>query len=265
MGFIYLATCITSGHQYVGQTIRTIQRRWREHVLDAINMRPNSCSYLHHAIHYHGEHNFLVEPIWECDNEYLDDWEVKFIEVYDTFNSGYNLTTGGQGKYEVSDETKRKLSLALAGKTRKSNARKNPEDEYLPKYISRYASCKRTGFKVCHHPNMPKNANRTFMDPEMSPEMRLAMAIDCLVKLDDGVYEPPPVKIVGVQKKGPNGFRYNVPPHKIMLFNKFESRDENYAEALAFAKKRLLEESGEIQRLNDCAPIRRIQVNTRKI
>jgi group I intron endonuclease len=51
--------------------------------------------------------------------EELNSLEVKYIKMFNTFHGknefGYNLTTGGDN-YEVSDFTKKKLSMALSGK-----------------------------------------------------------------------------------------------------------------------------------------------------
>jgi hypothetical protein len=49
---IYLHTHRTSGKVYVGQTVATMEARWRSHVKDA--RAKNTRSYFHAAIRAHG-------------------------------------------------------------------------------------------------------------------------------------------------------------------------------------------------------------------
>ena len=48
------------------------------------------------AIGKYGKENFIVEEICSCPNEDLDDLEQFYIAKFDTYNTGYNLTIGGQ-------------------------------------------------------------------------------------------------------------------------------------------------------------------------
>ena len=48
------------------------------------------------AIGKYGKENFLVELLCECDDNELDELERYYIEYFDSYNNGYNLTTGGQ-------------------------------------------------------------------------------------------------------------------------------------------------------------------------
>ena len=45
----------------------------------------------------YGINNFIFEIIEECKIQDLDNREIYWIEYYDTYKNGYNLTTGGQG------------------------------------------------------------------------------------------------------------------------------------------------------------------------
>ena len=66
---------------------------------------------LHKAMRKHGNHNFMIKELEECDTELLDEREIHYIEKYNTFNSneGYNATSGGNTP-SFSDETKQKIS-----------------------------------------------------------------------------------------------------------------------------------------------------------
>jgi len=48
----------------------------------------------------------------------LDELEIFYIDYFDTFNNGYNLTTGGEGSLGrvTTEETKRKISEGNKGK-----------------------------------------------------------------------------------------------------------------------------------------------------
>lgn len=112
---IYLATNIVNGKQYVGQTVRTLDRRRNQHYSDA---KRQTCNIIfHNAIRKYGENAF----IWEVVKEYndvtiLDEAEKRCIALLNTLSpNGYNLMTGGSNGTH-SEETKRKMSEALSGK-----------------------------------------------------------------------------------------------------------------------------------------------------
>jgi group I intron endonuclease len=99
-----------NGKEYIGQTIKTLKRRWTEHCCAG--------SILYKAIKKYGKENFTQSIIHTCDNiEDLNLAEEYFIEYYNTMSpNGYNLHTGGNN-HMVSDETRKKMSEAGKGKT----------------------------------------------------------------------------------------------------------------------------------------------------
>lgn len=48
------------------------------------------------AIRLYGKENFIVEVLLECEEKDLDYWERYYIEKYNSYEDGYNLTLGGQ-------------------------------------------------------------------------------------------------------------------------------------------------------------------------
>lgn len=88
---IYLVTNKLNGRQYVGQTIRPVSERWRDHC------RVNDDNYFHRAIRKHGAENFVVEIIDTAETaEELDQKEIFWIEKLGTMQPhGYNLKPGG--------------------------------------------------------------------------------------------------------------------------------------------------------------------------
>ncbi|AGE49237.1 GIY-YIG catalytic domain-containing endonuclease [Acanthocystis turfacea Chlorella virus Br0604L] len=108
MGFIYMLTS-PSGKSYIGQTIKPIETRFKEH------QTPSSqCVAISRAIRKYGWENF--EKHWyEVPDEELDNHEELMIDVLGTLSpNGYNLKGGG-GNGKPSEETKKKISAAKIG------------------------------------------------------------------------------------------------------------------------------------------------------
>lgn len=118
---------MVNGKQYVGQTSRTLEQRWREHC-----SKSSQCTYLHHAIKKYGKENFKVEQIdIALDQEELDYKESQYIKCYNTLApNGYNLDTGGGLGRKASDITCYKLKESHADMSGKNNpmfGKKRPE------------------------------------------------------------------------------------------------------------------------------------------
>ena len=93
---IYLHTCTITNLGYVGQTIRGIDKRWVNHLLDA---RAGKGYYFHKAIEKYGEKCWTHDVLYvafEKNSKHLEDVETQLIADYDTYKNGYNLTTGGR-------------------------------------------------------------------------------------------------------------------------------------------------------------------------
>lgn len=85
---IYKIENLINGKKYIGQSI-DIQRRFDEHKRDKDNCR------IHQALRKYGINNFSFEIVEECPIILLDEREKYWIKYYDSFNNGYNATTGG--------------------------------------------------------------------------------------------------------------------------------------------------------------------------
>ena len=101
-GIIYCYHCICTGKKYIGQTAQEEMRRSR-HISDSKKMY----SKFYNAVRKYGWKNFIYGVVDEYDIQYLDEKEIYFIDYYDTYKNGYNMTLGGQGrkKYDVIFET----------------------------------------------------------------------------------------------------------------------------------------------------------------
>jgi len=91
-GIIYLIVNKQNGHKYVGQTTQGMNKRWQQHIQEAMRM---SDKPLHRAMRKYGNHNFMIKELDECDESLLDEKEQYWIEKYNTFESaeGYNHTS----------------------------------------------------------------------------------------------------------------------------------------------------------------------------
>ena len=117
VGIIYCYYCIPTDKYYVGQTIRP-EARFKRHIDYAINKKDNN--KFHNALRKYGLDNFVYCVLEEnvlVDN--LDMREIYWIEEFDSFYSGYNLTLGGDGSkgFIMPEEQKKKISQSNKGKT----------------------------------------------------------------------------------------------------------------------------------------------------
>ena len=94
-GIIYCATNIINDKKYIGQTIRKLSRRKKEHIW--LSKKESKFAF-HQAINKYGEENFDWIILDTADNqEELDEKECSWINHYDTYNlGGYNMAIGGQ-------------------------------------------------------------------------------------------------------------------------------------------------------------------------
>jgi group I intron endonuclease len=108
MGYIYILTS-PSGKSYIGQTIRSIEKRFKAHQKER-----SRCMAIYNAIQKYGWENF--EKDWyECPDEDLNfDEELLVREMGTLSPGGYNLKEGG-GNCKLSEETKQKMSEAHLG------------------------------------------------------------------------------------------------------------------------------------------------------
>lgn len=104
-GYIYLITNLVNGKQYVGQTTKTIEWRWRQHINTATSETKSWKTLIDRAIKKYGAHNFCVEELehlTQVSRTTLDKREVYWIQAYQTcvrvfgHDAGYNVLRGGR-------------------------------------------------------------------------------------------------------------------------------------------------------------------------
>ena len=90
---IYKITAKHNGKVYIGQSI-DIYNRWRGHWKQ---VQQGDSDYIHNAMRKYGKEGFSYEIIEQCPQEIINEREKYWINYYDSYNNGYNLTTGGEG------------------------------------------------------------------------------------------------------------------------------------------------------------------------
>ncbi len=118
MGYIYCITNTENNKKYIGQTSRTIQRRFNEHCRHASCVSSPCYNYpLEQAIRKYGKDKFSISLIEETDN--LDEREIYWIRELNTYlsNTGYNATEGGNHYYIPNEVVSTLIELYNSGKT----------------------------------------------------------------------------------------------------------------------------------------------------
>lgn len=95
MGYIYKITNTLNNKVYIGQTVKTVQKRFTQHKNNS-NKEYFSQIVLYKAFNKYGIENFNCEEIEEVPNNKLDEREKYWIEYYDSYFNGYNSTLGGR-------------------------------------------------------------------------------------------------------------------------------------------------------------------------
>lgn len=115
---IYIITCVTSSHSYIGQA-KDIRKRLREHLMGFNYYVKNHSNvyrendHLLKAWQKYGETNFIFDILELCDINKLNNREMYWISYYNTFEHGYNMTPGGQDNFNItewSDEDRKYFS-----------------------------------------------------------------------------------------------------------------------------------------------------------
>lgn len=104
--FIYKIANKINQKQYIGQTVRAVTDRWREHkqLCESGDTR-----HLYCAMRKYGVDNFEIETIDRAQNQAeLSEKEIFWIAKLDTYNNGYNMTIGGDVSPMLNDKTYQK-------------------------------------------------------------------------------------------------------------------------------------------------------------
>ena len=125
---------------YIGQSTNILKRKWA-HI-----HAPSKASLIDQRIQEYGEENFSFEILEECKPEELDDREIYWINYYNSYDDGYNMTKGGQSQFG-----EKNIQAKLTEKQVK---------EIISLLENTNESCKSIGEKYNVHRNMIDYINR---------------------------------------------------------------------------------------------------------
>lgn len=118
VGRIYLIKNKVNDKPYIGETLTSIDKRFKQHLNQAFYERSTcyNCR-LHKAIREFGKDVFYIEEL-ECITsidrkelkQMLKKLEKEYIKKYDSFENGYNSNSGSIGGSVLAEEIKKHLS-----------------------------------------------------------------------------------------------------------------------------------------------------------
>ena len=208
MGVIYKITS-PSGKSYIGQTKRSFEKRWTEHC-----KLEGTCIILENAIEKYGAESMRKEILLEINDSFLDSYEQRFIELFETLEPfGYNVRNGGSngihseesrkrmresklgelnhnfGKPRT-ESTKKAISIAKSGEKHhffgkhlteehKLNLSKSHKKSDLPMYMvyvkERPETYQYEGYAIINHPTLK---TKYFTSKKISIEDKYKMALE---------------------------------------------------------------------------------------
>ena len=101
------------GRVYIGITSRKLEHRWNN------GFGYKGCTHFWNAIEKYGWDSFEHIVLFsDLDRAEAEEKEIELIRLYESTDpqKGFNITSGGYSGYQISDETKAKMSAARVGK-----------------------------------------------------------------------------------------------------------------------------------------------------
>lgn len=115
---IYILRNKINNKVYIGQTIRSLQRRLVTHRATA---KAKVQTKISRAIRKYGKENFFIEILVTCETQKdADELESHYIKLHNSISNGYNISPGGQAIRIVTEETRKKLGNGMRGKKHSS-------------------------------------------------------------------------------------------------------------------------------------------------
>lgn len=126
MYIIYKCTNEVTGMSYIGLTKKTLKERKNQHLSES---RSGNTRLLYRVLREYGasEFSWVVLDVADTSEEACR-LEKHYIREYNTFENGYNLTSGGEGGKEISDSTKILLSERQVGTKNHFHGKKHSEE-----------------------------------------------------------------------------------------------------------------------------------------
>jgi group I intron endonuclease len=126
MAYIYKIINLINGKLYIGKTSDSIEKRWKEHILDSQKERYEKRP-LYDAFNKYGIKNFQIEEIEKVENDDIackrEQYWINKLRTYIGFNdcNGYNATLGGDSRrlYDYKEIAEKYLELQNQRETAK--------------------------------------------------------------------------------------------------------------------------------------------------
>lgn len=101
---IYCIECLVNHKKYIGES-KVIKQRWGRHKRE-LNANKHSNWLLQKDWDLYGSDNFIFYIVEECPDDELYEKEKYWISEYDTYENGYNITSGGLGSNDIKHSDK---------------------------------------------------------------------------------------------------------------------------------------------------------------
>lgn len=119
VGYVYLIYNNQNDKVYIGETINTLEKRFKQHINAATNYKSSIYNNkLYRAMRKYGTSNFFIKELDRIVGEdkkkvkdEIQDLEVLYIKKYDSFMNGYNSDSGGRGGKIIDEESRKKMSI----------------------------------------------------------------------------------------------------------------------------------------------------------
>lgn len=96
---IYQIRNLINNKVYIGQTVNEIRRKSNH--LFLLRSNQHHSIKLQNAYNKYGEENFVFEILEECSKEELNEKEIKYIQLKNSYNNGYNCNIGGHFRQDM--------------------------------------------------------------------------------------------------------------------------------------------------------------------
>lgn len=170
MGCIYCAECTINGKRYVGQTVKGLRVRRREHERSAAI---GSALLFHRALRKHGTHAFRWFVVFDdATDDEIDVLEQDTIKAFrSTRPGGYNLQEGGNGGRPVEDVKVRTSATVRTQWQDKQHRRKKLVGLNKPEAIKRMSEASAASWTVERHQRAAMSYEERY-GPERAAEIR---------------------------------------------------------------------------------------------
>ena len=90
---IYKITNQETNECYIGQAV-DVAKRWKDHAKCGLGIDTPANNQLYQAMKEYGLHSFSFELLESCSKEDLNEKEQKYIDIYQSYDYGYNQNKG---------------------------------------------------------------------------------------------------------------------------------------------------------------------------